>query len=48
VGGGRDIGGDGDGEGNPSAPLPEPTTLLLLVFGLLGLAGYGRRKFFKK
>jgi hypothetical protein len=47
-GGGRDIGGDGDGEGNPSAPLPEPTTLLLLVFGLLGLAGYGRRKFFKK
>ncbi len=52
-GGGNPFGpGPGPGPGlgpvPEPVPVPEPATLFLFVSGLLGLAGYGRRKFSKK
>ena len=38
----------GFSQGSPSTPVPEPSTMLLLGSGLIGLAGYGRKKFFNK
>ncbi len=32
----------------PGSPVPEPSTWVLLGSGLIGLAGYGRRKLFQK
>jgi len=35
-------------QGLVGGTVPEPSTILLLSSGLIGLAGYGRKKFFKK
>ncbi len=40
--------GSGGGPGTDTVPVPEPATLFFFAFGLLGLVGYGAKKFLNK
>jgi len=48
ISGGTTVTASGNGDVGQPPAVPEPATLILLGAGLVGLAGVGRKKFFKK